>query len=51
MSPSALQEFIQRIPASERPADGEAPARRFVKQGMPTRFQADATSVKPARFW
>jgi eukaryotic-like serine/threonine-protein kinase len=42
MSSSALQEFIRRIPAAERPPNGEALARRIVKEGMLTRYQADA---------
>lgn len=42
MSSSALQKFIRRIPATERPANGKALARRIVKDGMLTRYQADA---------
>ncbi len=46
MSPSALQEFIQGIPESDRPTNGESPARCLVKQGMLTRYQADAVLEK-----
>lgn len=42
MSSSSLQEFIRGIPASERPTSGEALARRIVKKGFLTRYQADA---------